>query len=520
MLARQAGWSVAWLMDRDLVIGIDSSTSATKAIAWTRTGVPAAEGRQSIPLHNPQPGWFEQDPEDWWGSTKVALNQLTAKIDASRVAALAISNQRETFGLFTEDGRALRPGTTWLDERARPQVARFAESFGASRVHDITGKPSDVLPCLYRMLWFAEHEPEIFKRTARMADVHGFLVHRLTSRWATSTASADPMGVLDMRAQSWSQEILRFADVDVRQLPELFRPGEVIGEVSAAAAAATGLKPGTPVIAGGGDGQCAGAGAGITAPGRAYINMGTAVVSGSYGAAYVADTSFRTETAVADGGYIFEVCVRTGTFLVDWMARELFGIDAAGQAGVMNALEAEAAHSPIGAGGVVVLPYWLGCMNPHWDSYARGVIAGLSGSTKRGDVYRALLEGIALDVAEATGRVAAATRVPIDSLVAIGGGSDSDRWLQIMADAMARPVQRSATREASSLGAAMAAARGAGWFASFSEASAAMTPPPVRTFEPDAKAAARYRDLRAIHADLWPALASWNARLAAFTERG
>ena len=420
--------------------------------------------------------------------------------------------------MFTEVGRALRPGTTWLDERARPQVARFAESFGASRVHDISGKPSDVLPCLYRMLWFAEHEPEIFKRTARLAEVHGFLVHRLTGRWATSTASADPMGVLDMRAQAWSLEILRSAGVDVRQLPEVFRPGDVLGAVSEAAAAATGLKPGTPVVAGGGDGQCAGAGAQITAPGRAYINLGTAVVSGSYGATYLADKSFRTEIAVADGGYIFEVCVRTGTFLVDWMARELFGIDPAEQAGVIMALEAKAAQSPIGAGGVVLLPYWLGSMNPYWDSYARGVIAGLSGSTKRGDVYRALLEGIALDVAEATDRVVAATRVPIDSVVAIGGGSDSDFWLQIMADALARPVQRAATREASSLGAAMAAARGAGWFASVSEASAAMAPLPVRTFEPDAKAADRYRDLRAIHADLWPTLASWNRRLAAFTE--
>ena len=505
-------------MTQDLVIGIDSSTSATKAIAWTRTGEAVAEGRQSIALHNPKPGWFEQDPGDWWGSAKTALTQLTSKIEATRIAAVAISNQRETFGLFTENGDALRAGTTWLDERARPQVRRFAETFGAERVHDISGKPSDVLPCLYRMLWFAENEPETFKRTARMAEVHGYLVHQLTGSWATSTASADPMGVLDMRAQCWSREILDAAGIDVARLPKLFRPGEVLGTVSSGAAALTGLKAGTPVVAGGGDGQCAGTGAQITAPGRAYINMGTAVVSGSYGTGYAYDRAFRTETAVGDGGYIYEVCVRTGTFLVDWMAREMFNIDPAKQAGVFKTLESEARESPIGAGGVVLLPYWLGCMNPYWDSYARGVIAGISGSTKRGDIYRALLEGIALDAAEATNKVAATTGIPIESLTAIGGGSDSDLWLQIVADATARPVQRSVTREASSLGAAMAAAKGAGWFASIKDASAAMAAAPVHTFEPDARRAARYAELRAIHADLWPILSSWNGRLAAFAE--
>jgi sugar (pentulose or hexulose) kinase len=348
--------------------------------------------------------------------------------------------------------------------------------------------------------------------------VHGHLVHQLTGIWATSTASADPMGVLDMRAQTWSREILGAAGVDVARLPKLFRPGEVMGTVSAQAATLTGLKAGTPVVAGGGDGQCAGTGAQITAPGRAYINMGTAVVSGSYGIDYAHNRAFRTETAVSDSGYIYEICVRTGTFLVDWMARELFLVDPAKQAGVLKALEAEAAGSPIGAGGVVLLPYWLGCMNPYWDSYARGVIAGISGSTKRGDIYRALLEGIALDAAEATNKVVATTGVPIDSLIAIGGGSDSDLWLQIVADTMARPVQRSVTREASSLGAAMAAAKGAGWFASINDASTAMAAAPVRTFEPDARRAARYAELRSIHADLWPTLAAWNGRLAAFAE--
>jgi xylulokinase len=293
-----------------------------------------------------------------------------------------------------------------------------------------------------------------------------------------------------------------------------------MGEVTPEAAAETGLAAGTPIVAGGGDGQCAGTGAGLIAPGAAYVNLGTAVVSGSFGAAYAHDRAFRTMHAVADGGFIYETCLRAGTFLVDWLAREMFLVEPGRQRDFFAALEAEAAASPIGAGGVVLVPYWQGCMTPHWDSFARGVIAGLSGSTRRGDLYRALLEGIAMEQAKTTNDAAAATGVPIESYIAIGGGASSDLWAQILADASARPVRRSATVEASSLGAAMAAAKGAGWFTGIAEATAAMAARPVRSFEPDARRAARYAELIAIHADLWPTLSAWNARLSAFTEAG
>lgn len=505
-------------MTRDLVIGIDSSTSATKAIAWDRSGHAVAEGRKMIGLANPKPGYFEQDPDEWWDSTAAALRNITDQVGAARIAAVAISNQRETFGAFAEDGTAIRPGMTWLDERARPQVARFGKSFGAERVHAISGKPLDILPCLYRIIWMAEQEPDIFARAARFAEVHGYLAYRLTGQWRTSTASADPTGLLDMASSTWSADILDAAGIAIDKLPLLTRPGARLGEVTRAAAAFTGLSTGTPVIAGGGDGQCASTGAGVTSPGSAYINLGTAVVSGSYGRDYAYDRAFRTEKAVCDDGYIYEQCVRTGTFLVDWMAREMFAADPAEQRSLFKALEAEAATCPIGAGGVVVLPYWLGCMTPYWDPYARGVIAGLSGSTRRGAIYRALLEGIALEVAGQIERIAAATGGEIGQLSAIGGGSDSDLWLQILADTSGRPVSRSTAREASSLGAAIAAAKGAGWYGTIAEATAAMTGPPARTFQPESKNVARYAELRAIHADLWPRLLEWNARLASFAE--
>lgn len=503
-------------MNRDLVIGIDASTSAVKAVAWDRSGAAAGEGRAPLALSNPQPGWFEQEPDDWWAATASALRRLSAAVDPRRIACLAIANQRETFGVFDGDGRSLRPGMVWLDDRAGDQQRRFGDSFGAGRVHAISGKPLDIIPCLYRLIWLREHEPDAFGRAAWFADVHSYLCFRLTGQWVTSTASADPMGLLDMERLDWSDDILDAAGIPRAKLPALLRPGAFVGEVLDAAAAATGLAPGLPVFAGGGDGQCAGTAVAALEPGRAYVNLGTAVVSGTYSDHYVYDRGFRTETAVADKGYILETCLRSGTFVVDWLAREMFGVADGDRAVVLAVLEAEAAASQLGAGGVVVLPYWQGCMTPHWDSGARGVIAGLSGSTKRGDVFRALLEGIALDLAYAASRATGASRVDVGHYVAIGGGAGSDLWMQILADACDRPVRRSTAHEASSLGAAMAAAKGAGWFPTIAAAAAAMAGRTVRTFEPCPDAARRYAELRGIHADLWPAIAAWNTRLRAF----
>jgi xylulokinase len=508
-------------MPRDLVIGIDSSTSATKAIAWDSQGRMVAEGRAAIAMSNPHPGWFEQDPVDWWSSTVTALQQVTGKVDAARIAGIGISNQRETFSIFTEDGTSLRPGTVWLDERARAQQKSFGEKFGAERLHEISGKPLDITPCLFRMIWLREVEPAVMARGARMAEVHGYLTFKLTGQWATSLASADPMGVIDMKRRDWSKEILAAAGVDPAMMPRLVAPGDQSGEVSAAAAAATGLKAGTPVIAGGGDGQCAGAGAGVSAdhPGRAYVNLGTALVSGSYGRNYAHHRAFRTEIAIADEGYIYETCMRSGTFMVDWLSREVMRAEPGKQKELIAALEVEAAASPIGANGVVMVPYWQGCMTPYWDSAARGVIAGLSGSTRRGDIYRALLEGLVLEQATCTMDVERATGTTIDHFVAIGGGAASDFWVQILADATGHAVQRSETVEASSLGAAIAAARGAGWTRTIAEATEAMAGRPTRTFEPDAKRKARYVELREIYADLWPKVAEWNTRLVNFADQ-
>jgi len=405
----------------------------------------------------------------------------------------------------------------WLDERGRSEIDRLVEALGREEIHRLSGKPVDLTPCLYRCAWFQAHMPEIWQKTAKTAEVHGVLVHKLTGEWVTSTASADPMGLLDMVKQDWSDTLIDVIGLKRAQLPELVRPGQRIAMLTKAASQATGLPQDVMVIAGGGDGQCAGTGANVFEKGRAYINLGTAVVSGSFGETYAFDPAFRTMNAVAERGYIYESCQRTGTFLVNWLVEQLFNVEAGKNPQIFKTLEAEAAQSPIGANGLALVPYWSGCMTPYWDPNARGIIAGLTASHRRGDVYRALLEGIALEQAIVTGRIGQITG-PIDHFVAIGGGAASDLWCQIIADATGRKVLRSTTVEASSLGAAIAAAHGAGWYASVTEAARAMAGAITKSFLPDQKAQARYAELANIYADLWPSLSKWNARMAAFAQ--
>jgi sugar (pentulose or hexulose) kinase len=505
-------------MTPDLVIGIDQSTTATKAIAFDRRGHIVAEGRATISLSNPHMGWFEQDVGEWTGSVAKALKQVTRKVSKGRIAAVSISNQRESFAQFDDQDRSLRPGTLWLDERAHVEVTDFSRVVGAEKLHQLSGIPNDITPCRVRCLWLSRHEPKLWKRTAKTAEVHGVISHFLTGKWKTSLSSASPMGLLDARNYDWSDVLLKAAQLTRAQLPDLVTSGEVMGEVTVEAAKLTGLRVGTAVVAGGGDGQCAGAGANTFMKGRAYLNLGTAAVSGSYGEIYAVDKSFRSLTALGEKGFSFETAIRTGTYLVTWFVERMFHQDPSKNPGILSALEEEAKSVPIGSRGLTLIPYFSGIMTPYWDADGRGVLAGLSGSHTRGDIYRALLEGIALEQAMMTNRVAGATS-PIEHFAVVGGGSKSDLWCQIVSDASGRDVKRLETPEASALGAAMAAAKGAGWYKNVATASVAMSGKPTKIFRPRMKQAKAYEELLSIYQDLWPQMSAWNSRMQNFARR-
>lgn len=495
----------------DLVVGIDSSTTATKAIAWTGDGQMVAEGRADIPINSPKPDYFEQDPADWWASTRQALRNLCAKIDPTRIAAVSVSNQRETTGFFRRDGTVIRPGMVWLDERSRGLFRGLAESLGRDpdgsyAQHRISGKPIDIIPSATRIHWMKEVEPDLHAATEMFADVHGYITFRLTGEWRTSWSSADPLGLFDMQAKEWSGPILDAVGIEASRLPVAQRPGTVLARVTRAAAAETGLPEGTPVVAGGGDGQLAGLGCAALEADTAYLNIGTALVSGVHDDSYRISQAWRTMGGPTGEGYYYEACNRAGTFTVNWFLSNICAGETAPRSALLAKLEEDSRAIPIGSQGLLMLPYWQGIMTPYWDNAARGAFIGLSGGHSRAHLFRAMMEGLAMEQHLSLSEAERNLTTPITTIVAIGGGASSQVWRQIFADVMGKRVVRADTVEASSLGAAICAAMGAGWFDSFHDAARRMSGKILAVSEPDPAAHARYGELFAVYRQVYDRL--------------
>ncbi|MFT4725809.1 MAG: xylulokinase [Granulosicoccus sp.] len=510
-------------MREALVIGLDSSTQSTKAIAWNVSGEAVAIGRADIPMSNPRLDCFEQNPDDWWSACLDAIKECVSQLksqgmEASQIQGLAISNQRETLGCFDKDGVPTYPAMLWLDERSRMQVEEFSEQFGADEIHRITGRPPDITPCLYRFLWLKENEPSVWNRTAHFVDVQAYLVQKLCGgHYRTGWFSADPMGIIDMTTRTWSTPLLEALELDEEKLPKLHAPGSQLGTITTANAELTGLPSELAIFAGGGDGQCAGLGTNCTSSERAYINLGTAIVSGVWSPEYRYSKSWRTELAAQGEGYIYENCLRSGAFLLDWFVDQ-FVAHGKADASVFNRLEQAASQLPIGSEGLLVQPYFSGVMDPHWDTAARGVILGLSASHNETHIYRAIIESMTLDQVMSTEDMEAALDHNIEHYLAIGGGANSSLWCQMLADAAGKPVLVSATVEASALGAGMIAAYGAGWFSSISEAADAMSGS-TTAVEPNPVLFDRYRELLDIYRKVYHATAQINRDLVAFAAK-
>lgn len=485
-----------------LVLGVDSSTTATKVIAWDEHGHQHGEGRAAIELFNPQPGYFEQDAYSWWTAFIEATQDLAGQLDLNQAEALAISNQRETVAFLDAAGESVGPAITWMDERCTDGVDDFAAIFGDDEIHRITGKHKDNTPVIYTLAWLKEHQPQLLDAAQQICDVQAYLVQHLTGELATSWSSADPFAYWEMQEMRIAHEVLEPLGISAERLPKVHAPGSVLGTIKEDVAATCGLPVGIKVVAGGGDGQCAGLGAGVVKPGVAYLNLGTAVVCGAYSDDYTYGNAWRTLTSMSAQGYINESVLVTGTFLTNWLVKNIFGLE--GTVTDYAELEQRASQLAPGADGLRLLPYWLGVRNPYWDPQARGAIFGLAGHHGREHLYRATLEGIALEEAFCFEHIAAATGVKLHTYFAVGGGSNSDLWCQICADCFNANVCRLETAEASALGAGMAAAVGAGIHPDLVSAAEKMGAKVSETYTPGPDQAA-YAALIADHAKLYPA---------------
>jgi sugar (pentulose or hexulose) kinase len=488
-----------------LVVGLDCSTTGTKAIAFDREGNAVARALEPIPLSSPQPNSYEQDPGDWWSSAQKVLNRITRQVDPGRIRALAVANQRETFVPLARDGKCLRPAIVWLDERCKDEVESFARRIGKNTIHRITGKPPDYAPVVYRLAWMKRHEPRLFRDIRMVCDVHAYLVWKLTGSWVTSWASADPLGLFDMQKKRWAPVILHALELTDDQLPALCCPGTIIGRITRDASKSTGLSANTAIIAGGGDGQSVGLGVNALSPERAYLNLGTAVVAGVYGTHYRTSKAFRTMCSCSDNGYYYECSLRAGTFAIDWLIKKVLNVDPLDQPDIYEQLQREAEQIRAGSDGVLHLPYLCGVMNPFWDMHARGAFLGLSSSHGRGHLYRSILEGIAFEQCSAINAVEKTIGSTVRDFIATGGGAMNALWCQMFADVTGKNVCIPGNTEASALGAAIAAAVGTGWYRTFQEAADGMTRI-RRTITPNAENRGEYERLFAIYKTIYPFL--------------
>ena len=501
----------------NIVIGVDSSTQSTKAIAWDRKGKVLAEGRCDIPLNNPSLEKFEQNVEDWWNAFCVSCKELSNHIKMSEVDGLAISNQRETLAKLDANGKAVYPATVWMDKRAVQEVEDLNSIMGEGRIHELTGRPKDPCPCLYRVLWLKNHEREIFNKVKCFADVQAFLVKRLSGEFNTGWISSDPHGMFDVVNKCWSKEILEQLEIDESRLPNSFKPGANLGKVSKKAAEETGLNEGMPIFAAGGDGQLAGLGTNCTKSDRAYINLGTAVVSGVWSKEYKISNNWRTEIAAHGEGYILENVLLSGALMVNWFVDQFIPGDRKDKNFFSN-IENQINKIPIGSDGLILQPYTGGVMDPYWDPYARGVVAGLSISHTPYHIYKAILEGLTLDSVFRTQNIEKETGLKVREYLAIGGGANSPAWVQMLADASGKNVLIADTVEASSLGAAMIAAYGAGWYDSIGEAAGEMSGQ-TRLIEPNLKNKSQYEDLIDIYQHVYESNKNISKSLVKFAQK-
>ncbi|MBN1313610.1 MAG: xylulose kinase [Anaerolineae bacterium] len=507
-------------MTADLVISLDCSTTSCKAIVWDQCGNNLAEGRAGLPMLQPRPAWHEQPAESWWQAASQAICQAATQISASRLAALCITHQRETFVAVDEKGRPLHNAILWMDERARPLLDDLTALYDAERFHRITGKPLSGNLTVTKLAWLRRHEPQIFNDAFMFLDVQGYLVRCLTGHFRTSWGSADPMGLFDMYTNKWSEQIIEGIGVRRDQLPEAILPGAVLGRVAGEPAEACQLPAGIPVIAGLGDGQSAGLGINITRPGECYLSLGTSIVSGTFSEEFLTSQAFRTMVGGVPGTYLFETVLLGGAYTVKWFvdnftdqAQHTTDPEMPVEAG----LEADARQVPPGSQGLMLVPYWNSAMNPYWDAAASGIMVGWKGSHSRPHVYRAILEGTAFEQRLHTTGVEQALGQPIERYIAVGGGARSDLWCQIIADVTGKPVYRTQTREAAALGAGILAAA-AVLFPSVLHAARAMVHIEPAAFTPDPERHRYYSRLyQDVYVHLFPALQTYLHRLTEIT---
>lgn len=501
-------------MSRPVVVGVDVGTTSAKAVVVDGSWRVRGQASQEYPTRFVAGSGAEQDADDWWRATAscVATALSAAGVAATDVAAVGVSSQAPTVVLLDADGEPLGPALVWMDRRGQSECVRRRGD--TDRVVELTGNRPDSYYAAPKLAWLLREDPGLANRAATMVMVAGYVVHRLTGVVSADTTHAGLSLLNDLDAGGWSAEMAELWGVPRAWLPPLSEPSTVVGTVRPDAAAATGLAAGTPVIAGLVDGAAASVEAGVVAHGDVCEMTGQSTVVN----AAVEIASARQSTGalsvmpypIPGHHLVFGAMVATGGIL-RWFRDELTE-DGVGSADTYAALDALAGTAPLGSGGLVMLPYFLGERSPIWDSDARGAFVGLSMSTSRADLVRAILEGTAYGLAHNLEEMAAFGLRPT-TLRVVGGGARGRTWNQIKADVTGVPVEVPAESMGAPVGTALVAAAGVGLLTDLVGVAGARYAVGER-YEPDPARHAAYRRRYQIYRELYPSLTKVHQMLA------
>ncbi|WP_410512375.1 xylulokinase [Paenibacillus sp. BR2-3] len=493
------------------VIGIDLGTSAVKSVLVDQSGQVVGEHSESYSLSRPEPGWSEQNPEDWVKGTLASLRRLMegTGIDVSLIEGISFSGQMHGLVLVDDEGKVLRPAMLWNDTRTTAQCRRIESTLGSKLLEIARNRALEGFT-LPKILWVQENEPELLSQAYQFLLPKDYVRYRLTGDYAMDYSDAAGTLLLDVGSKEWSAEIAEAFGLPLSLCPRLVESFELTGTLLPEISEITGLLPTTKVFAGGADNACGALGAGILGEGRTMCSIGTSGVVLSY----ETNKDLNLEGKVhffnhgeKDAYYIMGVTLAAGHSLA-WF-KETFAAERSYDEllGDMDAI-------PAGSGGLLFTPYIVGERTPHPDADIRGSFIGMDSGHTLSHFARAVLEGITFSLRESIDIVRGSGK-EITEIVAIGGGAKNETWLQMQADIFNATIVKLESEQGPAMGAAMLAAFGSGWFSSLGECAEAF----IRSaglYQPNPEQAAVYNELFSLYQGVYGATRELNSKLAAF----
>lgn len=476
-------------MTKPYLLGIDIGTSACKVAVFDRDGQVKAAANGDYPVYYPKEGWAEQNPEEWWSAVCQAIGEVLAKgkISPEEIAGVGIDGQSWSAIAVDREGRVLTNTPIWMDTRAQSICDRLNEEIGSDNIFEVAGNSLQPSYTTAKILWYKENLPDVYEKIYKILQSNSYIAYKLTDAMTQDVSQGYGLHCFDMRMGTWDEEMCRKLGIPMEFLPEIVACDHVVGTVTKKAAQECGLKEGTPVVAGGLDAACGTLGAGVIHPGETQEQGGQAGGMSICMDEYKADPRLILGYHVVPGQWLLQGGTTGGGGVMRWFEREFADYERSAaqekQKSSLVQLNEIGEKVDPGCDGMVFLPYMAGERSPIWNPHAKGVFYGLDFSKTKGHMVRACMEGVALSLRHNL-EIAQEAGAQAEVLRAMGGSANSLLWTQIKADVTGKPIVVPSSDTATTLGAAILAGVGIGFYESYEEA-VALTVKETRRHEPN-----------------------------------